>query len=175
MQIVFGFGVSPWLIQQLQDHPQFSFGIGPILSQLGLAVTAGALIQRILTKNKISSEFFKYDARPADLAVGGIMVGVGLLGAIFLSKLSGGAGVSTPEQMPRSVEEMKSIVAMQQPAALLCAGAASIFVAPWIEERIYRGAILQGLLPYLSPVASVRFLLSSQSIHLCWLQDSIHT
>lgn len=158
LQIAFGFGASPWLVQQLQEFPQVASGLGPIAAQLGLAVTATFLIQRVLTRNDInSSEFFHYDAQPRDLAVAGAMVGAALVGNILVSKLSGGSASS--EQLPRSVAEMQSIVALQHPVAVLGAGAASIIAAPWIEERIYRGAILQGLLPYIGPVASVRLQL----------------
>lgn len=155
MQVSFGFGLSPWIVQQLQDFPQLAFGFGPIAGQLGLAVTAGALIQRALTRSGIkSSEFFRYDPQPSDLAVAGILVGATLAVNILARKLSGGS--ATAEQIPRSVAEVQSIVALQQPPAVFGAGLASIVAAPWIEERIYRGAILQGLTPYLGTVASVR-------------------
>ena len=155
VQVAFGFGLSPWIVQQLQDFPQFAFGFGPLASQIGLTVTAGALIQRVFARKGINtSEFFRYDAQPGDLAVAVIVVGITLAGNLLASKFSGGSG--TAEQMPRSVAEVQSIVALQQPVAVFGAGAASIIAAPWIEERIYRGVILQGLLPYCGPFASVR-------------------
>ena len=165
MQVSFGFDLSPRIVQQLHDFPQLAFGFGPIAGQLGLAVTGGALIQRALTRSGIkSSEFFRYDPQPGDLAVASILVGATLAVNILASKLSGGS--ATAEQIPRSVAEVQSIVALQQPAAVFGAGLASIVAAPWIEERIYRGAILQGLTPYLGTVASVR----AHFIILAWLK-----
>lgn len=111
-------------MRQLHEWPQVAFGLGPIAAQLGLAVTAGALIKRALAWNNIdNSGFFHYDAQPKGLAVAAVSVGVALAGGILVSKLAGGSAV---ENVPRSVAEMQSIVALQQPVAALGAGAASV-------------------------------------------------
>lgn len=153
MQVSCGFGLSPWLVQQLSEYPQVANGAGPIVSQLVLAGVAGALINRALSRNGVKSvNFFKYRIKPTDVGATGILVFVALAGGLVISKLSGAA---VNGQVPKSVAEVQSIVSSRQPMAIFGSGASSILLAPWIEERMYRGAILQGLLPYLGPVASV--------------------
>lgn len=111
------------------------------------------LIQRALARNQTSSrDFFQYNTNPTAIAQAGGLAAACLAASILAHALADGSGAV---EASRSVREVKSVLELQQPFAVIGIGAASGILAPYVEERIYRGVILQGLMPYTGPALSV--------------------
>lgn len=151
-QIVLGFGLSPLIVRSLKDFPWIGQGLGPVASELLLIVVAGWLIQRNLKANDTDEKrFFRYIAKPDQFL---------LVGAVTLGSLIGGVALNqfaNPSLSPSNAADVASAVDLYEPFTMLGTGLATSLLSPWIEERIYRGVILQGLLPYVGAPLAVLF------------------
>eukprot|EP00892_Ulva_mutabilis_P001915 jgi/Ulvmu1/11724/UM008_0137.1 len=150
-QIVLGFGLSPFIVKTLKEFPAIGQGLGPVASQALLIVVAGWLIDRNLKANNTDeTKFFRYIAKPDQfLLVGAVTLGT-LVGGVFLDQFT------TPSMPQSNAADVASAIDLFEPFTMLGTGLATSLLSPWIEERIYRGVVLQGLMPYVgAPVAVV--------------------
>jgi hypothetical protein len=156
VQIACGYGLSPCLVRTFNEVPYISQGMGPLISQLCLISAAGFLVRRGLERNNTSNKkFFRYIAKPVE-TFGAVAITAGCVAAsIALYRSSGST------EQARSAADMASIIDLNEPITMLGTGLATSALAPWIEERIYRGVILQGLLPHVGAPFAVRFYRSS--------------
>lgn len=149
LQIVLGFGLSPWIVTSLKAYPEIGQGLGPLVSQVALIVVAGWLIRRTLKVNDTDNKrFFRYTAKPDQfLLVGAVTLGT-LVGGVVLDQFA------NPTLPQSNAADVASAIDLHEPFTMLGTGLATSLLSPWIEERIYRGIVLQGLIPYIgAPLA----------------------
>lgn len=106
------------------------------------------------TDNK---RFFRYIAKPSQfLLVGALTLGT-VIGGVLLSQFADPASES-------NAADVASAIDLYEPFTMLGTGLATSLLSPWIEERIYRGVILQGFLPHVGAPSAVC------SLHLSLVQ-----
>lgn len=139
----------------MKDYPQIGQGLGPLTSQIALIGTAGWLIRRSLATNDTDNKrFFRYIAKPDQF----LLVGVLTLGTIIGGVALGQFADPTSES---NASDVASAIDLYEPFTMLGTGLATSLLSPWIEERIYRGVILQGFLPHVGAPLAVRSFDSS--------------
>ena len=124
--------------------------VGPLFSQLLLVFGADFVITRGLARGGSSEQvFFRYIAKPLLLieavaaAAAAIAIGVGVSSLL-----------STP--VSSSSTDLRQLLDQDLPSTMLATGLTTVALTPWIEERIWRGFVLQGLIPFVGLPGAVR-------------------
>jgi membrane protease YdiL (CAAX protease family) len=156
MQIACGYGVSPWVASTLSGYTPLGPGLGPLVSQLSLIGVSGFLIDRTLARNGTSStRMLQYYTSITSILQAVALAGACVAATWLLQALVMNSGTA---EASRSIAEVRSVADLGHPLPLVGVSIASALLAPYVEERIYRGVILQGLLPYTGPAVSVSAL-----------------
>jgi membrane protease YdiL (CAAX protease family) len=144
LQIVCGYGLTPALASLAADLPILGVSLAPFLGQLTLIYCSGFIIRPALQRGGFTDQygFFRYTAKPSMFAIGLALTILSLAVAFFLDNLE-----AAKEPSSTSVD-LITLLNGGSPLSMYFTGMTTGALTPWIEERIYRGFILQGLLPY---------------------------
>lgn len=155
VQIVAGYGLCPQLAQLLQTQcslaPQLSQAAAAVLSQTALLACVFALIERVKQRNGEFPGFSHFTASRATAAVS-----IAVATAALASSLSLKALEASPEQA-RTALEMSQVLSSGDWLATVGTGAATVILAPVLEERIYRGFVLPALVHPFNINIAVRY------------------
>lgn len=139
------------VLANLIEDANLSPVIGPLVAQLVLIAATGFVTSRALKEGNSSEDvFFRYIAKPTLLieAVAAAAVALGLGLAINRSM---GSYPSTTSI------DLNSLLDRDLPSTMAATGLTTVAITPWIEERIWRGFVLQGAIPWLGTPGAVRF------------------
>lgn len=152
IQMVCGYAVTPALAAVAEELPLFGISVAPFLSQLLYIAAAGYVSRTALTRGGFSEPrgFFRYTSKPGLFAVGlaGTLLCVGV--AVGIDNLD---AVRAPSSTSTDLVQLLNGGA---PLSMYFTGMTTGALTPWIEERVFRGFILQGLLPYVGAPGAVR-------------------
>jgi hypothetical protein len=155
LQVVCGYGVTPVLatVAEAAGAPP---ALSPLLSQLLFAWAANLIMSSALVSNRTPPASALWYSTPLIILPAAVVAtGAALAIGLQISSLGGGAQPSS------SAAELRVLLGDGHSwTAVVAAGAATAMVTPWVEERVWRGILLQGLLPFVGAPAAVRPLQS---------------
>ena len=149
IQVFCGFLVAPVLANLLEDV-HVAPVIGPLVSQLLLVWGADFVISRGLQRGGTSDKvFFRYIAKPL-LLIEAVVAALAAIGV--------GVGISTAVGSPVSSSsiDLRQLLDQDMPSTMMATGLTTVALTPWIEERIWRGFVLQGAIPFVGIPGAVR-------------------
>ena len=152
IQMVCGYALTPALAAAAEGVPLFGVSVAPFASQLLYIAVAGYVSRTALERGGFSEPrgFFRYTSKPGIFAVGlaGTLLCVGV--AVAIDNLD---AVRAPSSTSTDLVQLLNGGA---PLSMYFTGMTTGALTPWIEERVFRGFILQGLLPYVGAPGAVR-------------------